>query len=189
MSDERWRDITVGADFETGPRAWLAAQMSEGMPWLLAHADDGVIWGRRQKDGTLILSSDVFNDPGKYPAIAVPLRATTLQQVRVFGRQGELLLWRAGAGFLARLIDDGPTPPEHSLSDEYLLWGRGSRDVVEPPGQEPFVLISEGQQGVRHAPPRLSTSAGRLRLLVRHYVDYDDQGQAYVACSRLVDLV
>jgi CRISPR-associated protein (TIGR03984 family) len=192
MSTERWHEVTVGADFGADPRAWLAAQMTEGMPWLLAHADDGVIWGRREPDGALILSSDVFKEAERYPAIAVPLSAKTLQQARIFGPQGELLLWRTDSGFSARCIDDGPHPPDDALSDKgepYLLWGRGRVDVLETREPERFVLISEGQQGVRHAPPKLVTGKRRLALKVRHYVDYDDQGQARIALSRLVDLV
>jgi CRISPR-associated protein (TIGR03984 family) len=189
MNDERWQEITVDEKFEADPRQWLAGHARADMPWLLAHADDGVIWGKRESNGTLKLSSDVFADPGRYPAVAVKLRTQTLLQARVFGPGGELLLWRTEDGFAARLIEDGPEPPPDALPDEvHLLWGMGS-DVEVRDG---FTWLSEGQQGLRHAPP-VSVAAvrntSRLALLVRHYVGYDDEGQAFIELSRLVELV
>ena len=55
----------------------LSAQArSYGLRWLLAHADDGVIWGEFRPDG-LHISSDAF------PHISPSLRVETLQQMRV----------------------------------------------------------------------------------------------------------
>ena len=185
MSTKYGEPKPVDAAFADDPRAWLAAWMKEGMPWLLAHADDGVIWGRREPDGTLLLSSDVFKDGDKYPAIAVPLRAKTLQQARIFGPEGELLVWRTGSTFTWRQIRDSEHPELEGLPDQpCLLWGLGGPEDV----QQGFALLKEGAQGMRHAPPKWPPAKGRLALWVRHYVEYDDQGQAYVACSRLVDL-
>lgn len=179
------RDVTVDDAFLTDPRKWLAAFARAEMPWLLAHADDGVIWGRWESKGMLKLSSDVFADPNQYPAIAVKLSAQTLQQARVFGPAGELLAWRSENGFAARLIEDGSQLPLDALHDEkHLLWGPGTGEI-----REGFALLQEGQQGLQHAPPKSPPANGRLALIVRHYVDYDDQGQAYISLSRLVDLV
>jgi len=36
MGDERWKTVAVGVEFAADPRAWLAARMRPGMPWLLA---------------------------------------------------------------------------------------------------------------------------------------------------------
>ncbi len=180
------RRIPVDASFAADPRRWLAAQASDGVPWLLAHADDGVIWGCWEPDGKLVLSGDVFHDPTRYPAIAIPLRAETLQQARLFGPAGELLVWRTANGFAARLIEDGPRPPANALPDQInLLWGR---DVRNAEARDGFVLLEEGQQGLRHAPPLTPPLQRRPALVVRHYVEYDDQGQAYICLSRLVDL-
>jgi CRISPR-associated protein (TIGR03984 family) len=185
MNGQGWREIAADDTFVTDPRQWLASYAREDMPWLLAHADDGVIWGQREGDGTLSLSSDAFADPNRHPAIAVPLRAQTLQQVRVFGPGGELLVWRTQNGFAARLIEDGPQPPPDALPDEgYLLWSLGG--IVET--REGFTLLQEGQQGLRHALPITPPIRSRPALVVRHYLDYDDEGQAYVCLSRLVDL-
>ncbi|MBU2611007.1 MAG: TIGR03984 family CRISPR-associated protein [Chloroflexi bacterium] len=185
MNSDLCKPVTVDKTFATDPRAWLAGRMSAEMPWLLAHADDGVIWGQRQEDGTLKLSSDAYNDPQEYPALAVPLRLETLQQARLFGPAGELLLWRVEGGFAARLIADGSQQLENALPDEtHLLWGDrvdGSRDG--------FAILVEGQRGFVHAPPIEGLPPNeRAALTVRHYVEYDDQDQAYVTMSRLVDL-
>ncbi len=187
MSSQHWESVTVDAAFATDPRRWLAGRMPAGMPWLLAHADDGVIWGKREADGTLRLAGDVFQDAAIYPAVAVKLRAETLQQVRVFGPAGELLVWRTEDGFRGRLVQDGPEPPEDALPDEeHLLWGMGR--PPEPP-RKGFTRLVEGQQGLVHAPPVEVREGQRPRLVVRHYVNYDEEGQAYIYLSRLVDLV
>jgi len=188
MNGEHWQEITVDEAFGDDPRRWLAAYASPDMPWLLVNADDGVIWGKREPDGAFKLSSDVFQDAEEFPAIAVPLRAQTLQQARVFGPGGELLVWRTSDGFAARLVKDDEEPPLDALPDQtYLLWGVGSD--FEPRGD--FTLLIEGQQGLRHAPPvavRALRNNQRLALKVRHYLDYDEEGQAYVTMSRLVGL-
>jgi CRISPR-associated protein (TIGR03984 family) len=189
LADEkRWQEEPVDESFLKQPRAWLAKNMSDKMPWLLAHADDGVIWGKRQSDGSLKLSSDVFNDEKKYPSVAVPLSAKTLQQARIFGPAGEILIWRTDNGFAARRIDESSTPAQNTLPDEWhLLWG-------EPDFREcrdGFCLFIEGQQGLRHALPvgqNPPPANQRAKLCVRHYVAHDNEGQAYIAMSRLVNL-
>ena len=185
MNTERWRPIPVDDSFVADPRKWLAAHTREDMPWLLVHADDGVIWGRRESDGTLKISSDAFKDSQNYPAVAVEMRGETIQQARLFGLAGELLVWRTRTGFAARLIEDGPLPPPDALPDEKnLLWRMGN--IVE--ARDGFTLLKEGEQGLRHAPPVVPEGNRRPTLIVRHYVDYDDEGQAYISLSRLVGL-
>lgn len=170
--------------FAENPRAWLAQQMNAAMPWLLAHADDGVIWGKRQPDGRLLLSGDVFPDTD----VAVPLRAVTLQQARVFGPAGELLIWRTEAGFAGRLLEDANLRLEKLREEDerHLLWRQGSPVKVDAIAE--FALLQEGAQGQRHAPPVIPSGNRRPWLKVRHYVDYDDEGQAFIALSRLVGL-
>jgi CRISPR-associated protein (TIGR03984 family) len=187
MNPELWKPIPVEVSFSKDPRAWLAGHMYDQISFLLAHANDGVIWGRLQGDGTLKLSSDVYNDPKKYPSLAVPLTSETLQQARLFGPDGELFLWRRGGGFIARMIADGPQPSSDTLPDEeYLLWG----DQVRASSGD-FTILVEGQRGLAHAVPPIENQPpkGRVALVVRHYIDYDDQNQAYVALSRLVNLI
>ncbi len=185
MNDNRWTPVLPGADFVQDARAWLEAQTTEDRKWLLVHADDGVIWGKREKDGKLILSSDVFNSQAQYPAIAVELRGLTIQQARVFGPAGELLIWRTDDGFAGRVIADGEQLPANAYQEEQLLWGV----VTESRPEMGFTLLVEGEQGQQHALPLVLAKPERACLQVRHYVSYDDQSQAYVDLSRLVDLV
>jgi CRISPR-associated protein (TIGR03984 family) len=175
------RPIEDFADFEQDACGWLTKQMSVDMPWLLVHADDGVIWGRRTADGVLQLSSAVFSHKLDYPSIAVELRAKTIQQGRVFGRGGELYLWREDAQYRCRLLTDKEMNME-GWEEQHLLWGVSSLE------QEGFTLLEEGQRGFRHAVPLSVPHNQRAALTVRHYVEADDHGQAVVVLSRLVNL-
>jgi CRISPR-associated protein (TIGR03984 family) len=178
MNTKLCQSLPVDETFQTDPGAWLARQMSAEMPYLLAHADDGAIWGRREADGSLKLSGELFQE------VKVGLRAETLLQARVFGPGGEVLVWRTDAGFAARSIQDGQTSAFDALPDErHLLWRLGRVET-----RQGFTLMEEGEQGQRHAPPVVPRGDRRPALVVRHYVRYDDEGQAYVATSRLVDL-
>lgn len=189
MSKQYGKTIPIETDLNSSPealRAWLAGQMSAQMPWLLAHADDGVIWGKRQPDGKLVLSSDVFRDPKQYPSVAVKLRAETLQEARIFGPAGEVRLWRTAEGFEARLLTDNGVGLEALPDEGHLLWHQGR--IVKVSQDSGFALLQEGARGQRHAPPVVPQGGRRPKLIVRHYVDYDSEGQAYIALSRLVEL-
>jgi CRISPR-associated protein (TIGR03984 family) len=158
--------------------AWLTNQAKgNGLRWLLAHADDGVIWGEVRSDG-LHLSS------GAFPGVSPRLRPKALQQARLFGEQSELHLWRSGEGWQARLVQEGAGEAGEYFDEAHLLWGDGEADAP----QDGFVLLRQGAEGLLHAPPASGEVKFPLRLLVRHYVDYDDEGQAYVCLSRLVGL-
>jgi CRISPR-associated protein (TIGR03984 family) len=166
------------------PTEWLTAQASaHGLTTLLAHADDGIIWGRVDGGG-LHTSHDVFGD-----AVSPPLRAVTLQQARLFGPQAELLLWRDDGGWQARLAEE--TPDGEHYDEHQMLWGNQRVD-----GQDGFTLVSEGRQGLHHAPPvnvdaaEFSSDHRPLRLQVRHYLRTDPEtGLVQVALSRLLGLM
>ncbi len=160
-------------------RNWLETQASEhGLLYLLAHADDGVIWGRFP-DGRLIISGEVF------PEVAVKLRPKTLQQARLFGPAGEVLLWRVEGGFRSNVTIDDADKSENDIEESHHLWGAGK--ILDTEKQ--FTLMEDGQQGLRHAIPCAITEHNYAALRVRHYVAYDEQNQAYIARSRLVDLL
>jgi CRISPR-associated protein (TIGR03984 family) len=168
--------------------AWVLAQAGElKLGTLLAHADDGVIWGQVRDDG-LHLSGQYF------PQVSPPLRAATLQEARLFGAPGELYLWQDEAGgWGARLVVDGAGQEIETFDEYHMLWGTQRED--EAGG---FTLVRDGERGQRHAPPlgadSLSFDQGRqrrpLRLQVRHYLAPDeDTGLAAVRISRLVALL
>ena len=189
MSEQYGKSIPVeiGRDTDEATlRIWLSKWMSEQMPWLLVYADDGVIWGKQQPDGKLVLSSDVFDNPARYSTVAVKLRAATLQEARIFGPGGELRLWRTSKGFEARLLTEDGIGLEALPEEKYLLWYQGHPVKID--SVTGFALLQEGRRGQRHAPPVIPQSGQRPKLVVKHYVDYDTEGQAYIALSRLVAL-
>ncbi|MFN8472211.1 MAG: CRISPR-associated protein Csx19 [Anaerolineae bacterium] len=166
--------------------AWLRGQGSaDGVRWLLVHADDGVIWGEWRADG-LHLSSNAYATPG----LTAELRAKTLLQARAFGPDAELFLWRTDDGWRGRWVRDGQGQPRDTLDEPQLLWGTTREDY-----QDGFVLLAEGAEGLRHAPPiaeaklpQDKTKRFRLHLHVRHYLEDDTDGQARIAFSRLTGL-
>jgi CRISPR-associated protein (TIGR03984 family) len=169
------RNVSVPENFLSQPLLALSEQARlYGLRWLLAHADDGVIWGELC-DGELHLSCNTF------PEVSPLLRNETLQQVRLFGHLAELLMWRDGSTWRARLIQD--YGESHLYYDEaHLLWGTGV-DLKK----DGFVLLRQGKEGLRHAPP-LASPDSQPKLKIRHYIAYDRDCQAYIAYSRLVSL-
>jgi CRISPR-associated protein (TIGR03984 family) len=160
-------------------QAWLQEQVagSERRFFLLAHAEDGVIWGRVE-DGTLITAPETDFSP--------PLRMETLQSARLFSEAGEILLWRDGDGvFHARALIDGEGDPTEYYDEDQILWG--SQVEVSEGG---FTQMSDGAQGLRHIVPIAVANLGGdrrpLRLTVRHYLSEDEFGFVRVAHSRLV---
>jgi len=171
---------------------WLAQQgAAQGCRWLLAHAYDGVIWGEWRADG-LHQSGSAFG------TVSPLLNPETLLEARVFGPSGELHIWRTETGWRARCIQDGRGAEQRKRFDEpHLLWG--TELAVEPSQAvvDGFVLVQEGEEGLRHAPPLGQAFADtaneqsawrRPTLTVRHYIDYDADGQASIAFSRLMSL-
>jgi CRISPR-associated protein (TIGR03984 family) len=172
---------------------WLQAKAKQyQLQYLLAHADDGVIWGHFDKDGNLTtpnLPKELFpNSQELFPKCKFPvLRSHTLQQCRAFGENAEVMLWKiAQDDWKARLIKDD-NKPEYLPDEHQILWG--TQKEGENKG---FTLVSDGQQGLRHAVPLIGipfkNNERPLRLTVRHYIDYDDTGVARIYLSRLVNL-
>jgi CRISPR-associated protein (TIGR03984 family) len=152
------------------------------LSWLLAHADDGIIWGEFRADG-LHTSSEAF------PDISPPLRTETLQQMRLFGPLAELLIWREASNWHARLIKDDAGMTQEFIDEAHLLWGNTAEKK-----KDGFVLLREGEEGLRHAPPLNCAEPLPKKLKapafikVRHYIAYDEDGQAYITFSRLVTI-
>lgn len=147
--------------------------------WLLAHADDGVIWGHVQA-GQLITSD------GAFPEVSPPLRTVTLQQARLFGSAGEVLVWRADVGWQLREIADGAGESTEAFDEDVILWGTNAGDQQANNG---FWLAVESDLGIQHAPPLKLNQRHTLKLRMRHYLDFDGEGAAFVKVSRLVDVM
>jgi len=152
---------------------------SSSYRYLLAHCDDGVIWGRIE-NGQLTTSEAAF------PLLSPPLRAETLWEARLFGKSAECYFWRDGIEWKQRVITDVAQGTAGEYFDEqYMLWGT---DQDGDP-QKGFYPVREMDTGVRHAPPVEMVARRSIWLKVRHYLAYDDQGAVFIKLSRLVDLV
>ncbi|MFP4336309.1 MAG: CRISPR-associated protein Csx19 [Halothece sp.] len=167
-------------------KGWLENQAKKQEPnlkYLLAHAEDGVIWGRFEQDGTLITQTAPQDLFPKYKF--AKLRWSTLQQCRIFGEKAEVLLWKVNDQPKARLVID--KEETEYICENQILWG--TKAEKESNG---FTLVSDGSQGLKHAVPLSGSFKGKdsrpLRLKVHHYIDYDESGVARISLSRLVNL-
>lgn len=170
------------------PDVWLTQQAAGAECYLLAHADDGVIWGKVE-DGILTTSHDAAHGT-EYAEISPPLREVTLQMARLFNENGEVLLWRdTDAGeWRARMIytanDDQDVTFVEAVDERQLLWGNQAEAISDT-----FTLLSDSGQGLRHiAPLAIAADALPLRLRVRHFISENESGFARITASRLVTL-
>lgn len=172
-------------------QSWLAKNNAVGaLRWLLAHADDGVVWGRVE-NRTLITSHDVTGEHSRARKVCPPLRSETLQQARLFSEAGELLLWRSGeCRFSYRLItdteDENTAHWRRAYDEHQMLWGTHGT-----PLSDGFTLLRHGAEGLAHAFPRPlvvhpNEEIKPPRLTVRHYLNRE--GPARVVASRLVNI-
>lgn len=171
---------------------WLC-DYADGCAYLLAHTEEGVIWGRFDED-QLVIVADVFpSSTADYAGVLLArLDVVTLWQCRMFGPDVEVMLWRSEQGWRARRITDQTDPERLALTEAQILWG----DHAEQ-RQQGFTLLADGSQGLRHAVPcEIPATAFNnpqnprpVRLVVRHYLEEDQQtGVSHIAYSRLVDI-
>lgn len=169
------------SDIGKDPISWLRINATEGM-YLLAHADDGILWGQVAENTILLPRFQTYRQ--------AELRSATLQMARLFNMHREVLLWRtAELVWAARILEDGDDKEkvEH-FDEEQVLWGTS---VDEVDGH--FSLVTDGIQGLRHAFPAnlpIGNLSGDhpLRLHVRHYLSSDQEGWRRIARSRLLDV-
>lgn len=173
--------------FAEDPGGWLAGHSDNcRQALLLAHADDGVIWGRLQ-DNRLVTSSQLFKEYLVLP----PLRALTLQQAYLFSEAGEVRVWRAEGEFMSCRLTDINDENAASFDEAHILWGTRAEDR-----ENGFTLLADGREGLRHAVPLdvpASCFDGKsqyrpLRLILRHYLANDSNGRSRVCLSRLLGL-
>jgi CRISPR-associated protein (TIGR03984 family) len=174
-----------------GCRAWLSYVLGEsGAPlawdaptWLLCHCDGGVTWGRLT-ERRWQLGSAAFSDLCPTPT------ERSVQELRVFCRASEVLIWRSGDGLLGRILTDtapaessGPLAPHDE--PRLLLGGQ----IVEE--RDGFTRVRNGA-GREQALPLTGLQrpwAEWPRLYVRHYFARDEEtGFVRVAVTRLVEL-
>ena len=190
MSTNIIKPIISDQDSSTFPnndslKQWIEAKAREHkLQYVLAHAEDGVIWGRFDNNH-FITSGDVFTE-FKF----AELRSQTLQECRIFSKDGgEVHLWRKGKEWRSNFTEDNQY--EEKIEERQILWGtHGQKNE-----QYGFTLLRDGSQGLRHAVPftDIEVDANQklvkpVRLIVHHYITYDDVGVARISHGRLVDL-
>lgn len=176
--------------------AWsrLAGLENPSQLWLLVFLDYTVIWGSFSPDEGLVLSE--------------PLDTNCLMELRMFGEAGEYYLWRETSGnFNARLRVDPLTPlvypdkPENkgynldprlsdpNVIDEWqVLWGTRLADRPASLPASSWSALTE-ERGMRLILPLgLIEEQLPLRLLVRHYLECDDDPQSGTGLFRYTDL-
>ncbi len=167
-------------------KQWIEDQhKAYELQYLLAHAEDGVIWGRFEK-------SQLITAECLWPQSPL-LQPSTLQQCRIFGKNAEVMLWRKDNGWQARVIQDKNMKQADHIVEKQMLWG----SWIKKTGQG-FTLLVDGQQGLKHAVPitviitdqsqKKTTPLKLVCLNVKHYIKYDDVGIAFIYRSRLLDL-
>jgi CRISPR-associated protein (TIGR03984 family) len=176
-------------------QSWLKQQAQNyQLLYLLAHAEDGVIWGRFDLETRRLTTARAVFPEEHFPK----LRLNTLQQCRIFGEAGEVLLWNSNSKWRSRLILRSKVSELVAqkqiglIPESQILWGTQG----ELNGN--FTLLSDGSQGLKHAVPiAVEESYFRkdnkqlyrpVRLKVHHYFCYDSDGLARIYLSRLVDL-
>ncbi len=196
----RTQDLTGEID-KTSVTAWLRAKAeAKDAPfrWLLAHAEDGVSWGRvdtvDETTRELVTSHDAAQGHADALKVCPDLSDGTLWQARLFGETTELLLWRDGDNqWHARVIRDTAGGDnavwKESFDEPQILWGTQADEALA----HDFTLTSDGAQGLRHAVPckvegTFTETTRPLRLWVRHYLEEDKSGFVRVAASRLFDV-
>lgn len=165
-------------------KEWIIEQATEqSLPYLLTHSVDGVNWG-------IVYEQDLYLSHDAYPDFSPELTLPTLEQLRLFGPDGELFIWKepfSTSPLSARLIINADNTEQttfvEAIDEPQLLWGD---DIAgEANG---FTLLREGAEGKWHAVPlKLTYDQLPLSLVIRHYIEETDIGFQKIVFSRLVD--
>ena len=190
--DDFVNDVVPPQD-DTAVAAWIETQMGQGeRPFLLAHTDDGVVWGRW--DGKALRTSHEIAVGTDSEGISPPLEGIMLQQAFVFGEHSEIRLFHNELGnWAAKEIREG-TDADMIVESQLLS---GNNVIREWPQQEFTHLRDKVQQGLDQIVPLLvsqtqiddETRPLRARLRLHHFITYDaDSGEARIGLSRLVNV-
>jgi CRISPR-associated protein (TIGR03984 family) len=149
--------------------------------YLLSFHDDGVVWGK-VKGGSLI-TSDFTGSPSP------EFRHETLQELRLFGEKGQFHIWRIGENeFKASLALESYLKNFEPIDEKQVLYGTACESK-----NDSFMIVHDGGEGLKHAFPivdktKFDGKKRPLRLHVKHYIEYDIDGCARIAFSRLVNV-
>jgi len=130
------------------------------------------------------------------PEVSPPIRSETLQELRLFGEGGEVLIWRTDAGLRGRVLyetdpaadrDDESNPLRPSDEPRILRGGfilaqyeNGFTHIGDGTGAEQVLPLAASHEQLR---------AAQVRLDVRHYFEVDaETGAVRISATRLVGL-
>jgi len=186
-----YRHRTSEKNFNVPLDEWIQRQATV-RSLILAHADDGLIWGAADGE-SLRLSHQVA------PEVSPPLRLETLQSMRIFNEEFETRLWRspyASNTWHSIQIADSEDEGATAIDETHLLWGTHAIQLANG-----FTKLEDGIQGLIHIVPlesngtlsgrlglRSDKSLARVYLKVRHYLTENEIGVNSIALSRLVGL-
>lgn len=170
-------------------REWITEQIKikeNKQTWLLAFADDGVIWGRMDS-GNLVIAHEASQKEDKKNY--TQLRGETLQQAHLFGDKVEIRLFRDEKNqWQAVRIED----EERIIPESQILWGDKLAEGKDQPVNKKFTKLLAERKGI---PPQILpierekyTEGKNVRLEVHHMVDFNADGEAYIKLSRLAGL-
>jgi hypothetical protein len=175
---------------------WLLGEMAEpplsGLQpqWAVLQCVLSLVWAAFE-EGTWHLASSYD------PAVQKPTREN-LREARVFGEEGEVLLWRIHSGFRGRVLRDGPVIGEDALrwplcrkalfqpykchpkeEDAFGNTNPNTEKMVKPIDGTPFVTrtLSNGRVTVTptgeyvRLKEYLSEDGGILRIAVTRFVE------------------
>jgi CRISPR-associated protein (TIGR03984 family) len=171
--------------------AWITgsrgAPVTDDIDLLLAYCYDGVTWGRLDRNtGGWQLACVPF------PARAPKPNEENLLELRLFGQECEVLIWRQGRSFGGRTLRDRPCGQEYLRPIEESRILLGDR-LLEAPNVG-FSRVGSATGAEQVVPVELSEglfqeSTWPLRLHVRHYLEPDEEtGAVRIAATRLVKL-
>ena len=162
---------------------------SQGLRTALAYACDGVAWGVINTDGAIQWGGEAF--PGKCPMPA----EESLLELRLFGPEREVYLWREENGWRGRLLADseeGDIPAEFAPASESRIL---RADRVFESGPDGFSRVGDNT-GAEQVVPLVCSDEDftrrrwPLKLKLRSYFEQDPAtGAVRIAAVRLVNLV
>jgi len=118
------------------------------------------------------------------------LSADSLKEFRAFSESGELHIWKDCSGIGWRLRIDEPSESGNTIDDVQFLWG----NTIACESDEGLILKESGRgfsfrvPFFERPPSFKSESSLPLKLLVRNYFDFDEDGLLRFFDARLVSL-
>lgn len=146
--------------------------------WALCQQQDGVLWGHAV-DGRWVMS------PGRLDETRLLSQHPT--ELRLFGPDGELMIWSADGSPRGRVCTDIPVADadRQPIDDQRIV---AATRVIDTDGAFTRVADTRGREQVVPLHLNSSFKPWTLRLSCRHYLSNSDDGRLIVTMSRLMNL-